>query len=131
MNFDKYVVSHDDDNYPCYSEIKRRLKGDIDSQRLTTAERDAAMQNISAAVRAEYNSRIKHYKDLEIAAAERFWADARAELGYCDFLGEKGVAAVEEYAYAMGHSSGLSEVHSYLDNIVDVARAIVSDCKKT
>lgn len=63
-------------------------------------------------------------EDVDRLVAE-FWFDARAELGYTDFLEPEGYHCIEETAWDIGHSGGFAEVFGVLSDLAAVARKIV------
>jgi len=114
--------------YFTYTEDKawRKERMDaIDNSKMTRAEREAAVNGLAkeaAEFAKEYNK--EYYEQLSRLDKE-FWADAREELRYEEFLSPSAVGKLEYKAYEDGHSSGYSEIHYHLQSFSDFVREIL------
>lgn len=115
--------------YEQKKEYKEGLIAQINSEKLTAAERDRKLADVKRLVMAyetEYN---KEWREEKEKLEGEFWADARAELKYDTWLNKDGVSALEYKAYEDGHSSGYSEIYYHLCELTEFAEKIKKGLK--
>lgn len=111
-----------------YEECKaltEQLTTEINNAPMTATERQTALAGVKKRVQDHAAEQNKPYMEAKAKLEEEFWADAREELGYTEFLSPEGVSALEYKAYEDGHSSGHPEVFCQLQGLVDFARKMV------
>lgn len=96
----------------------------INDAPMTKLDRDLALSKVDAEVRKRMYEVNKPYNEAIAALIEEFWADAKAELGYDDFLDAEGIEALESLAYEEGHAYGFSSVFAKLSEFSDFAQKI-------
>lgn len=96
----------------------------INDAPMTKVDRDLALSKVEADVRKHMQEVNKPYNEAIGALAGEFWADAKAELGYDDFLDAEGIAVLECLAYDRGHSHGFLFVFSELRDLSSFAQKI-------
>lgn len=131
-DFDYY--QNPDMPYFGYEERKQyeqNLRNQINETPMTAYERQEALDQSWKDTR-EYSNKqnapyVKKQKDLE----QEFWIDAREELGYDQFLSEKGCAILEQKGWEDGHSSGFSEIYGHLYDLTQFAREMIENQKES
>lgn len=116
--------------YPDRAAIREKHVAPIAEQRLTERERKQAIERAEVAAKDEYDSILKAYLTAERLLEDEFWADMREEHGYAEWLGEDGIAAIENYAYQRGHSAGYSEVNNVMYDIAEMVDKCVNSALK-
>ena len=101
------------------------LRAEINDKPMTAAQRETALADVKRQVREHAAEQNKPYNEAKAKLEQEFWADAREELGYTDFLNDEGVSALEYKAYEDGHSSGFPEIFCQLQDLVTFAEKIV------
>lgn len=101
------------------------LRAKINDAPMTAKEREVALADVKRQVREHAAEQNKPYNEAKGKLEAEFWADAREELGYTEFLNDEGVSALEYKAYEDGHSSGFPEVFCQLQSLVDFCQKIV------
>jgi len=128
----EYYNKPKDIEYFGYEEKKafeKALLDEINNSPMTAAEREEALANVKKQVVAHVNEQNKPYREAAAKLQAEFWADAREDLGYDDFLTKKGVEILESKAYEDGHSSGFSEIYGHLQDLTDFCQKIVENHK--
>ena len=128
-NFDYYSKPHA--TYPNLRDIKAKLRELINETPMTADQRDVAMGNLCDEGREEFNKQAMPY-NVELAKLDaEFWDDAREDIGYDDFLTDKGVLMIQSEAYDRGHSRGFSCVFGELSKLACFAENIIKESKKS
>lgn len=91
---------------------------------MTKADRDTALRKVNTEVRNHMLELNRPYNAAILELTQEFWADARYELGYDDFLDADGISALESLAYQKGYGSGFSSVFSELQDLSYFAEKI-------
>ncbi len=115
--------------YPRSREFKDKLLADIANQRLTEAERQAALADVPRHVNERIKAAAAPYNAHAAKLEAEFWDDAREELGYEKFLLPAGVSALEYEAYQHGHSAGFCEIYGCLCDLSALAKVLVENKK--
>lgn len=109
----------------------KSLRDEINNKPMTAKEREDALNDVKHRVRVYIQEKNLPYNNALYALEQEFWKDARAELGYGDFLNDTGISLLEQKAYQDGHSSGFCEIFYYLSDLVDFCRELAEKGIKT
>ncbi len=111
--------------YEAEKAYKQALIDQINSDRLTAAERDEKLKSVPAMVRAKRSEMDKRARERQLALDTKFWSDAREELGYPSYLTARGVEFLEAKAYEDGHAFGYSDVFGKLVDLDEFLRGVM------
>lgn len=120
---DSYRVPNDEYwSYEAEKAYKRELIDQINSERLTAAEREKELKSVPALVRIKRAEMDKSANERQQVLDRKFWSDAREELGYPSYLTPKGVEFLEAKAYEDGHAHGYADIFSKLVDLDEFLR---------
>lgn len=108
-------------DYPNKKEYLQSLIDKINADRMTAAEREAALEAAADSAKAWFKLRLREYNDALVEKTKDFWKDCRQDMGYDKFLTENGCQLMEKLAWEKGHANGLSDVHNELCDLADLA----------
>lgn len=110
--------------------LDSETRRNIDSQRLTEAERQQAYQTAMDEQNRKWQERRDARTDETSRLVGMFYSDCREDLGYSDILDDAGCSALEVYAWREGHSGGFNDVYYQLSNLTDLLEQLAGHFKK-
>ena len=123
LDFDKY--NDCGVPYPNTYQKKQELREVVDNTPMTTADRDKALKQIAKQVDEWYRNH--PYHEARQALTEQFWKDCREDIGYTQFLTQRGCEALEANAWDRCHDSGFYAVYWELAELAELAKVLTQN----
>lgn len=98
----------------------------IDNEKLTTKERIKKEKQADVKANQWAKEQNQKYNANSNKLEEQFWKDCREDIGYNEYLNEKGCKHLENIAWDRGHAYGYQEVYNCLVELEELIYDIVS-----